>query len=105
MGLKFFHRLALKSGDYPDSSLNHIIQSIVFRFPPSNFDAKGTERTKIVRMKLLEKKLIHLEEMLCPKIEDLIIDEETSICDCMLTIFFWSNFPTLLMHQLEAAGV
>ena len=77
---KYLHGLAWEKRDYPYSYMHQIVQSIVFRFPLSKFYAKGTEKTETLK-KFLEKEVVNLEELLCPKIENLRFYKETPVCD------------------------
>ena len=66
---KFLHGLAWESGDYPYCYLQQIIQSIKLRFPFAEFYAKGTEKSDTLK-KLLQRDVINLETLLCPKVEN-----------------------------------
>ena len=67
---KFLHGLAWESGDYPYCYLQQIFQSIKLRFPFAEFYAKGTEKADTLK-KLLQRDVINLETLLCPKFENL----------------------------------
>ena len=60
--------------------MHQIVQSTVFRFPLSKLYAKGTEKTETLK-KLFEKEVVNLEELLCPKIENLRFYKEKPVCD------------------------
>ena len=65
----FFQCLAWEIGDF---------QSIAFRFPLSMFYANETEKMDTLR-KLLEKEVINVEELLCPKIGNLRFCRDNSL--------------------------
>ena len=81
---KFFHGSDWERGDYPwergDCFLQQILQSVVLRFPLSDFYAKGVEITDTLH-ELLQKKVTNLEDLLYPKMEHLSFHRETPICD------------------------
>ena len=77
---KYLHGLDWEKGDYPYCYLKQILQSVVLRFPLSDFYAKGVEKTDTLQ-KLLQRKVTNLEDLLCPKIEHLSFYRETPICD------------------------
>ena len=76
---KFLHGLSWETGEYPYHYLQQIFQSIVLRFPFSDFYAKGLEKTETLRQ-LLQRKVINLETLFCPKIEHLKLYRETPVC-------------------------
>ena len=76
---KFLHGLSWETGEYPYHYLQQIFQSIVLRFPFSDFYAKGLEKTETLRQ-LLQRNVINLETLFCPKIEHLKLYRETPVC-------------------------
>ena len=76
---KFLHGLSWETGEYPYHYLQQIFQSIVLRFPFSDFYAKGLEKTESLRQ-LLQRNVINLETLFCPKIEHLKLYRETPVC-------------------------
>ena len=77
---KFLQGLAWDSRDYPYCYLQQIIQSIKFRFPFAEFYAKGTEKAHTLKI-LLQRDVINLKTLLCPKVENLKLYREIPICD------------------------
>ena len=77
---KFLHGSAWESGDNPYCYLQQIIQSIKFRFPFAEFFAKGTEKADTLKI-LLQRDVINLETLLCPKVENLKLYRDIPICD------------------------
>ena len=76
---KFLHGLSWETGDYSYHYLQQIFQSIVLRFPYSDFYAKRLEKTETLRQ-LLHRNVIKLETLFCPKIEHLKLYRETLVC-------------------------
>ena len=77
---KFLHGLAWESGDYPYCYLQQIIQSIKLRFPFAEFYAEGTEKADTLK-KTLQRDVINLETLLCPKVENLKLYRDIPICE------------------------
>ena len=75
---KFLHGLSLETGEYPYHYLQQIFQSINLRFRFSDFYAKGLEKTETLRQ-LLQRNVINLESLFCPKIEHLKLYWDTSV--------------------------
>ena len=73
------HGLSWETGEYPYHYLQQFFQSIVLRFPFSDFHAKGLEKTETLRQ-LLQRNVINLETLFCPKIEHLKLYRETPVC-------------------------
>ena len=67
---KFLDGLSWNSRTYPYWFLSHIIVAINFRFPLGKNYAKGKEKTESLQT-LLQKEVIDLETLLCPKVEDI----------------------------------
>ena len=67
---KFLHGLSWNSGTYPYWFLSQIFVAIELRFPLGKFYAKGKEKTESLQT-LLQKEVIDLENLLCPKVEDI----------------------------------
>ena len=67
---KFLHGLSWNSGTYPYWFLSQIFVAIKLRFPLGKFYAKGKEKTES-HQTLLQKEVIDLETLLCPKVEDI----------------------------------
>ena len=76
---KFLHGLSWETREYPYQYLQQIFQTIVHRFPFSDFYAKGLEKTETLRQ-LLQRNVINLETLFCPKIEHLKLYRETPVC-------------------------
>ena len=76
---KFLHGLSWDTLEYPYHYLQKIFQSIVLRSPFSDFYAKGLEKTETLRQ-LLQRNVINLESLFCPKIEHLKLYRETPVC-------------------------
>ena len=66
---KFLHGLSWNSGTYPYWFLSQIFVAIKLRFP-LGFYAKGKEKTESLQT-LLQKEVIDLETLRCPKDEDI----------------------------------
>ena len=64
---KFLHGLSWETGEYRYHYLQPIFQSIVLRFPFSDFFAKRLEKTETLGQ-LLQSNIINLETLYCPKI-------------------------------------
>ena len=77
---KFLYGLAWESGDYPYCYLQQIIQSIKLRFRFAELYAKGTEKADTLK-KLLQRDVINLEKLLCPKVEILKLYCDIPICE------------------------
>ena len=77
---KFLHGLLWETGDYPYCYLQQIIDSIILRFPLAAFYAKRKEKTSTLTQ-LLQKNVINLETLPCPKVEHLKLYRETPICN------------------------
>ena len=76
---EFLHGLSWETGEYPYHYLQQIFQSIVLRFPFSDFYAKELEKTETLRQ-LLQRNVINLETLFCPKTEHLKLYRETPVC-------------------------
>ena len=76
---KFLHGLSWETGEYPYHYLQQIFQSIYLRFPFSDFYAKGLEKKETLRQ-LLQRNVINLETLFCPKSEHLKLYRETPVC-------------------------
>ena len=77
---KFLHGLLWETGEYPYCYLQQIIDSISLRFPLAVFYAKGKEKTSTLT-ELLQKNVIKLEILSCPKVEHLKLYRETPVCN------------------------
>ena len=77
---KFLHGLFWETGEYPYCYLQQIIDSIILRFPLAVFYANGKEKTSILT-ELLQKNVIYLETLSCPKVECWKLYRETPICN------------------------
>ena len=64
----FLHGLSWNSGNYPYWFLSQNFIAIKFRFPSGKFNAKGKEKTESLQT-LLQKEVIDLDTLLCPKVE------------------------------------
>ena len=67
---KFLHALSWNSGTYTYWFLSQIFVAIKLRFRLGKFNAKGKEKTESLQT-LLQKEVIELETLLCPKVEDI----------------------------------
>ena len=67
---RFLHDLSCNSGTYPYWFLSRILVAIKLRFPLGKFYAKGKEKTESLQT-LLQKEVIDLKTLLCPKFEDI----------------------------------
>ena len=59
---RYLHGLDWEKGDYPYCYLQQILQSLVLRFPLSDFYAKGVEKTDTLQ-KLIQRKVKNLEDL------------------------------------------
>ena len=76
---KFLHGLLWETGEYPYCYLQQIIDSIILRFTLAVFYAKGKEKTSTLTE--LQKNVINLETLSCPKVEHLKLYRATPICN------------------------
>ena len=76
---KFLHVFASESGYYPCCSLQLVIQNIKLRFF-AEFYAKVTKKADTLK-KLLQKDVINLETLLCPKVENLKLYRDIPACE------------------------
>ena len=67
---KLLHGLYWNSGTYPYWFLSQTFVAIKLRFPLGKFSAKGKEKTESLQI-LLQKEVLDLETLLCPKVEDI----------------------------------
>ena len=72
--------MAWESGDYPYCYLQQFIQSIKLCFPFAEFYAKGTVKADTLK-NLLQRDVINLETLLCPKVENLKLYRDIPICE------------------------
>ena len=82
---KFLHGLSWNSGTYPYCFLSQIIIAIKLRFPSGKFYAKGKEKTESLQT-LLQKEVIDLDTLLCPKVEE--IPTPIQLFTCALHSFY-----------------
>ena len=82
---KFLHGLSWNSGTYPYWFLSQIFLAIKLRFPLGKFYAKRKEKTEKLQT-LLQKEVIDLETLLCPKVED--IKSPIDNITCALHFFY-----------------
>ena len=77
---KFLHGLLWETGEYPYCYLQQIIDRTILRLPLAVFYAKGKEKTSSLT-ELLQKNVINLGTLSCPKNEHLKLYRETPICN------------------------
>ena len=76
---KFLHGLSWNSATYPYWFLSQIFVAIKLRFPLGKFYAKGKEKTESLQT-LLQKEVIDLETLLCPKVENINSPIDNNTC-------------------------
>ena len=79
------HGLDWDEGDIPYCDLKTICLSFSFRFTRKNFFAKGIEKCELLS-KLLHKTVYNLEDLNCPRISEIISEEQVPSC------YIHSNF-------------
>ena len=79
------HGLDWDEGDIPYCDLKTICLSFSFRFVRKNFFAKGIEKCELLS-KLLQKTFYNLEDLNCPRISEIISEEQVPSC------YLHSNF-------------
>ena len=73
------HGLDWDEGDIPYCDLKTICLSFSFRFTRKNFFAKGIEKCELLS-KLLQKTVYNLEDLNCPRISEIISEEQVPSC-------------------------
>ena len=64
------HGIHWKRGDYSYLNFNQIIQNVVLRNPKAVFYVQGKDKTDLLA-KYLDRKIVNLDELVCPRIENL----------------------------------
>ena len=77
---KYLHGLDWNSGDYPYYFIDTYFVLLLVRFPSAVFYAKGKEKCDKLSH-LLNKPVHNLEDLNCPKIEELSARSDLSACD------------------------
>ena len=67
---QYLHGIHWESGDFLYLNLNQIIQNFVLRNPNTVFYAKGKEKAELLA-KYLDRQAVNLDELGCPRIENL----------------------------------
>ena len=73
------HGLDWDEGDIPCCDLETICLSFSFRFTRKKFFAKGIEKCELLS-KLLQKTVYNLEDLNCPRISEIISEEQVPSC-------------------------
>ena len=89
------HGLDWDEDDIPCCDLKTICLSFSFRFTRKNFFAKGIEKCELLS-KLLQRTVYNLEDLNCPRISEIISEEQVS--SCYLHSNFRSTNDQLLNH-------
>ena len=76
---RFLHDLSWNSGNYPYWFISQIFFAIKLRFPSGKFYAKGKEKTESLQT-LLQKEVIDLDTLSCPKIEEIVTPIKRFTC-------------------------
>ena len=92
------HGLDWDEGDIPYCDLKTICLSFSFRFTRKNFFAKGIEKCELLS-KLLQKTVYNLEDLNCPRISEIISEEQ--VPSCYLHSNFRSTNDQLSNHCAE----
>ena len=83
------HGLDWDEGNIPYCDLKTICLSFSFRFTRKNFFAKGIEKCELLS-KLLQKTVYNLEDLNCPRISEIISEEQVPSC-CLHSNFRSTN--------------
>ena len=77
---KQLHGLCWAHGDYFYADLTRILQSYVLRYPKAVFYAKGLEKS-VLFSHLLDRPVVDLDSIGCPKIEDIKCFKKDRACE------------------------
>ena len=74
------HGLSWEEGQYSYSDRFNIFQSFVLRYPDAKFFTKGAEKCAIIQSLLPNHSIFNLEDLNCPKVCDLLLNDKTIYC-------------------------